>query len=211
MKQLIRRIFSKKTAFNSGDYWENRYAQGGNSGDGSYGQLADFKADFINAFIKENDINTAIEFGCGDGHQLSLIQYPQYLGLDVSESIIRKCKDKFKDDKSRSFIQYDTNALFYSQFIKAELSLSLDVIYHIVEENTYEKYLQDLFGTSNKYVIIYSTNFDKVETMHVVNREFIKYVQQNLPDFELLKEAKNPYAGIGKQKSNANFFIFKRS
>src|ERR1700719_5232063 len=99
MLSRIRKIFGQKEAFNSAGYWEGRYNQGGNSGEGSYGQLADFKARVLNDFIKEKDIQSAIEFGCGDGNQLAKIAYPKYIGLDVSATIIKKCIEKFKPDK----------------------------------------------------------------------------------------------------------------
>lgn len=44
--------------------------QGGTSGAGSYGVLAEFKAEVINSLLLEHSILTAIEFGCGDGSQL---------------------------------------------------------------------------------------------------------------------------------------------
>jgi hypothetical protein len=210
MRQFIKKIIKKKGSFNSASYWERRYVDGGNSGDGSYGRLALFKATFLNAFISENNIHTSIEFGCGDGHQLSLIQYPKYLGLDVSATIIRSCADKFKEDPAKSFLLYDTNAFFNRQFIFADLTLSLDVIYHIVEEPLFKKYLEDLFAASTKYVIIFSTNFDKAETVHVFHRQFLKYVQQSIPGFELVTKVSNPYPGTGEQESEADFFIFKR-
>ena len=55
---------------NSMDYWNERYSSGGNSGTGSYGELAFYKADFINKFIDANQILSVVEFGCGDGNQL---------------------------------------------------------------------------------------------------------------------------------------------
>jgi hypothetical protein len=72
LKKIIKKIIGKDK-FNSVNYWENRYAAGGNSGDGSYGRLAVFKAEFINKFIDEVNINSATEMGCGDGHQLFII------------------------------------------------------------------------------------------------------------------------------------------
>ena len=39
--------------FDSSKYWEKRYLEGGNSGDGSYGYLAEFKVKIINDFIAE--------------------------------------------------------------------------------------------------------------------------------------------------------------
>ena len=48
---------------------------------------------------------------------------------------------------------------FILEIITYELSLSLDVIYHILDDNEYKKYMEDLFKFSNKYVIIYSNNY----------------------------------------------------
>jgi hypothetical protein len=59
-------------AFKSSEtYWIARYKRGGDSGRGSYGKLAQFKAGVINKFVEANKINTIIEFGCGDGNQLT--------------------------------------------------------------------------------------------------------------------------------------------
>ena len=209
MKEFIKKLIGQKEIFNSGNYWESRYLSGGNSGDGSYGRLADFKAAFLNKFIQEKNIHTVVEFGCGDGHQLSLIHYPKYLGLDVSESVIRSCVEKFKNDRSKSFILYNTPTFFNRQFFTANLTVSLDVIYHIVEESLYCKYLEDLFATSSGHVIIYSTNFYKAETIHILHREFLKYVEENIPTFELVEKIPNPYPGIGCNESESGFFIFK--
>src|SRR5690625_7083258 len=68
----------------SQEYWEQRYASGVHSGAGSYKKFAQFKADTLNRFVSEHGIRTVTEFGCGDGNQLLLAQYPQYLGIDVS-------------------------------------------------------------------------------------------------------------------------------
>ena len=43
---------------NSREYWEKRYASGGNSGAGSYNYLAEFKAEILNNFVTENNINS---------------------------------------------------------------------------------------------------------------------------------------------------------
>ncbi|MGD9858413.1 MAG: hypothetical protein AB7U20_26025 [Planctomycetaceae bacterium] len=56
----------------SSDYWVRRYRKGRNSGGGSYGRLAEFKAQVLNDLVREHRIQTVIEFGCGDGNQLAL-------------------------------------------------------------------------------------------------------------------------------------------
>lgn len=73
-------------------YWENRYLKGGTSGKGSYNKLAKFKANIINLFITQYQINSVIDFGCGDGNQLQFANYPYYIGLDISKTAISMCK-----------------------------------------------------------------------------------------------------------------------
>ena len=120
---------------NSSDYWEQRYSSDGNSGEGSYGKYAVIKADVLNRFVEDHSIMSVIEFGCGDGNQLSLFKFPSYIGLDVSSSVLSRCVTRFRDDPTKSFFltpAIDTNTPY-----TAELSLSLDVIYHLVEDEVY--------------------------------------------------------------------------
>ena len=70
-----------------------------------------------------------MEFGCGDGNQLSLADYPSYVGLDVSKTAVRLCQRRFADDLSKSFFLYDS-ACFTDRagLFTADLAVSLDVI-----------------------------------------------------------------------------------
>jgi len=209
IKNLLQKVF-KKSSFYSPDYWEKRYASGGNSGDGSYGRLSTFKADILNEFLKSENINSVIELGCGDGHQLSIIDYPSYTGLDISPSIIEACKNKFKTDTAKAFKVYKPGLLERGELKKADLALSLDVLYHLVEKEVFINYLKDLFSFSNKWVIVYSTNYNENEAEHIVHRKFTDEVAQLFPDWRLEKEIKNKYPGLGEQESMADFFLFKK-
>src|ERR1700733_9306823 len=82
----------------SARYWERNYARGGTSGEGSYDALAQGKAVFLNEFVRTREIRSVIEFGCGDGNQLSLADYSSYIGLDVSRSAIERCQHRFATD-----------------------------------------------------------------------------------------------------------------
>jgi len=68
---------------NSAEHWERRYRRCGNSGAGSHERLAIFKADVLTDFIATHGIRSVIVFGCGDGAQLRLAQYPTHIGIDV--------------------------------------------------------------------------------------------------------------------------------
>jgi cyclopropane fatty-acyl-phospholipid synthase-like methyltransferase len=189
-------------------YWENRYAKGGNSGAGSYNRLAEFKSDTINEFVKSNNIQTVIEFGCGDGNQLSLASYPQYTGFDVSKTAIKLCKSRFKYDNTKMFCmanQYNGQ--------KAELVLSLDVIYHLIEDTIYEKYIKRLFSASTKFVIIYACDFDGDNKYHVKPRNFTRYIKEKISGWNMLKHIPNKYPMNENDPENtswSDFYIYTK-
>ena len=161
--------------FNSSDYWEKRYANGGNSGSGSYNNLAKFKAEIINNFLNINEIKTVIEWGSGDCNQLSMINYKQYIGYDVSKTAINICQKKFYNDSTKKF--FHINGKFINNK-KADLTISLDVIYHLLEDNVYNLYMKNLFDSSEKYICIYSSNYDKIDAMHVKHRKFTDWIDK---------------------------------
>ncbi len=46
---------------------------------------------------------SVVEYGCGDGNQLKMATYPQYLGFDVSPAAISMCKSVFNGDATKQF------------------------------------------------------------------------------------------------------------
>ena len=190
-------------------YWERRYSDGANSGAGSYGRLAEFKADVLNSFVATHDVQTVIEFGCGDGNQLKLAHYNAYRGFDVSQTAIRKCRDLFNSDERKSF---DLISAYDGE--KADLSISLDVIYHLIEDSVSDKYMRTLFNASNTYVIIYSSNYEQVgggTSAHVRHRNFTSWVENHLSDWELADHLPNryPYDPRSLDGSFAEFYFYK--
>ncbi len=197
-----------KNNFNSVEYWENRYKTNGNSGAGSYNRLAEFKAEIINDFVKKNNIETIIEFGCGDGNQLSLFNFKNYIGFDVSETVLNLCKNKFKDDNTKIF-KHTTE--FKNE--KADLVLSLDVIYHLIEDEVFELYMDNIFKASNKFVIIYSSNKNQEWCTHVRHRKFTDWIDKNQKQWKLYKFIPNKYPFDKDDQANtsfADFYIFKK-
>lgn len=196
----------------SAEYWEKRYAAGGNSGVGSYALFAEFKADVLNEFVARNRVPTVIEFGCGDGNQLTLAKYPEYLGFDVSSTAISQCEKLFRSDPHKSFrlmSEYQGNT--------AELTLSLDVIYHLVEDHVFETYMRTLFGASTRYVIVYASNSDDNAAYeggaHVKHRQFTTWTANNLPEWRLIEHIPNryPYRGDYRTGSFADFFVYEKA
>ena len=203
-------LLRQRAAFGgSARYWERRYGRGGTSGAGSYDALAQGKAVFLNEFVRAREIGSVIEFGCGDGNQLSLADYPSYIGLDVSRSAIQWCRRRFTADPAKSFFLYD-GACFTDRagVFAAELAISLDVIYHLTEDAVFETYLAHLFAAAERYVIIYATNGERHGTApHVRHRHFTPWVQTHCPDWRLLEVTRGP----NPDPDRADFFTYVRT
>jgi hypothetical protein len=204
-----RRMSSLRQRMNfvsSADYWERRYARQGTSGEGSYGAFARRKAEFINKFVREHGIWSVIEFGCGDGNQLSLAEYPRYMGLDVSRTAIGLCKKRFAGDCTKSFYLYDgTSFVDHAGMFAGDLALSLDVVYHLVEDTVFENYMTHLFSAGQSYVIIYATNTEMGNAgAHVRHRRFVPWVEAKFPQWQLLPSI------LGTPESRVRFFVYER-
>ena len=196
---------------NSREYWEKRYATGGNSGSGSYNYLAKFKAEIINNFVNKHNINTVIEWGSGDCNQLSYANYKNYIGYDVSQTAINICLKKFKNDSTKKFIHLTNNFVNEN---KADLTLSLDVIYHLVEDNVFDLYMNNLFNSSNKFVCIYSSNSNIGGWMHVRNRKFTDWIDKYMSNnWKLIDYIPNKYHLKQKnfqETSFADFYFYEK-
>lgn len=210
----LRRFLGGEPFTGSREYWEERYAHGGTSGRGSYGELAAYKANFLNGFVREHAVRSVIEFGCGDGNQLLLAEYPEYVGLDVSKSAILLCRDRFRGDPTKSFFLYDGEAFVDRRpLFRAELALSTDVLFHLTEEAVWELYLRHLFGAAERYVIAYSSDSDEAsQEPHIVHRPFTRWVTSNLDSWRLVQTIPNPHPMSQDHRSGtfANFHVFAR-
>ncbi|MCB0762290.1 MAG: class I SAM-dependent methyltransferase [Flavobacteriales bacterium] len=211
LRKLWRRFKGKRAFEGSSNYWENRYKSGGNSGSGSFHQLAAFKAAFLNEFVQKHAITSVAEWGCGDGNQSALFNFPNYVGYDVSKTAISQCQERFKGDSSRQFELISgtrPNGLLFP------LTISLDVIYHLVEDDVYTHYLHNLFGSSSRFVIVYSNDNAHGEYgPHVRPRNFTPDVQRLFPAFHLIEHVPAPYPleQWGPERGSwSEFFVYER-
>jgi hypothetical protein len=187
----------------SAGYWDRRYKLGSDSGAGSYGRSAAHKAEFVNGFVAEHGIESVIEFGCGDGNQLSLASYPHYLGFDVSVEAIRTCSARFQGDSTKQFKLVEEYA-----GERADLTLSLDVIFHLVEDPVFDSYMRLLFDAADRYVIVYATNTGRrtpLDRAHVRHRRFTDWTAMR-SEWTLMQQPTG--AAIRRR---AAFFVFERA
>lgn len=206
-KQLYFR-FLAPPLISSAHYWEARYKADGDSGAGSHGRLAQFKAEVLNDFVRKNAVRSVVELGCGDGTQLALADYPEYVGIDVSPTAVEQCRARFAGDPTKQFLRSadQLDRTF-------DLAMSLDVIYHLVEDDVFEAYMNALFDASHRWVIIYSSNTDEpTPEPHITHRTFGDWVAGHRLSWRLVKRIKNrfPYDSQDPDfTSFADFFVYE--
>lgn len=205
---LRRRGVHQESFSNTAAYWEERYRRGGDSGAGSYGKFAQFKARVLNALFDELGLRSVVEFGCGDGNQLKLLRVERYLGVDISAEAIARCRAAFAGDPGKRFVV----AADYRPE-PTDCALSLDVIYHLVEDDTFHAYMARLFGAAERMVIVYSSNRDidaAADGPHIRHRQFTRWVAAHAPGWMLKRVIPNafPFSGDYRTGSFADFHLF---
>ncbi len=193
----------------SGAYWNERYERGGHSGSGSGGRLAAFKAETLNRLVAENDIQSVLELGCGDGRQLALAEYPSYVGVDISSTAVGLCCEKFAADRSKRFVLDGADELE-----TADLVMSLDVIFHLVEDDVFHAYMTRLFKHAGRMVAVYSSDWEQATpNAHVRHRAFSAWIARHAPGWERVARVANPYPydpARPAETSFADFHIYAR-
>ena len=189
-------------------YWERRYARGGDSGPGSSGILAAYKAEIVNYIVRENNIRSVTEFGCGDGKQLRLADYPAYTGLDIASGAVAICRKRFAEDVSKRFETYKPDT-FQAIDYESDMTLSMEVVFHLTENEDYERYMRHLFASARRVVVIFSS--DEEDNTggifpHFRPRAFTPDLPRLAPEWILRERIVNPHRAI----SVSDFFIFER-
>ncbi len=206
---LVRKFFQMfRNDFDSEAYWSNRYEQGRISGAGSYGRLADYKAEVINSLVNEFEISSVLEFGSGDGNQASLFEIDTYTGLDVAHQVVEAARERFKDRAGWSF---DTVKNANTAPRSRDMTMSLDVIYHLVEEAVFDRYLADLFAASDRFVLIYASDHNALTlNSHVKHRCYSDWVNANAPEFGAIRTLKSPFPKTAMSDTKDTSFAFFR-
>ena len=170
--------------------------------------MAQFKAQILNDLVSENGWPTVLELGCGDGAQLALARYPAYVGVDVSSTAVETCRRRFANDASKRFIVLGAEPLPV-----ADVGLSLDVLYHLVEDRVFESYMTDLIGHSKKAVVLYTSDLDgtvpdRVEPSHIRHRPIQRWMKAHCPEWTLAAHVPNPYPYREDDEENTSFADF---
>jgi hypothetical protein len=188
----------KSIQYTPAGYWNRRYREGRTSGAGSEGEEGAYKARYVSEFIRDHNVTSVIDWGCGDGQVLELIDLhgALYHGVDCAPTIVERMRRKFPQ---HSFSTDEGTQP------TAELAISMDVLFHLPSDDDYSAYLRNLFGRSRRFVVIYATNYAGGRTArHVFRREFTPDIAERFPDWELTTVETPLREGL------ASFFVYEK-
>lgn len=149
--------FRKKNTARVVDYWNERYKRGGNSGEGSRGKFADYKSKVLREFIESHKIETITDLGCGDAYNFDLVNFTgKYRGYDISKFVVDMNNlNKIKSNFNYYVLEKETD---YNSVVISQLSMSMDVIMHLVNNYDFDLYMNTLFNSSSQFVAIFNTS-----------------------------------------------------
>jgi cyclopropane fatty-acyl-phospholipid synthase-like methyltransferase len=188
----------KSINYTPAGYWDRRYREGRTSGAGSEGEEGAYKAQYVSEFIRHREVTSVIDWGCGDGQVLELVDLhgALYHGVDCSPTILDRMRRKFPQHS------FSTDEVHQPT---ADLALSMDVLFHLPADHDYNAYLHDLFKSARRFVIIYATNYAGGRTArHVFRREFTPDIAKRFPDWELTTVETPLREGL------ASFFVYEK-
>jgi len=194
-------------------YWTKRYNRNGGSGDGSRGPWLEYKANYLNEFIKNNKISNVLDFGSGDLYVAKKLEIDEYTGLDCADS------SKYYDEKEpvgpKLLSLHQTRFDTFVPDKQYDLVTCLDVFYHIMDdEGEYLKaMIQTMFDSAREYIIVYSLDSESEQVKkqfetrisHTFNSPWREIFREH-DDFELVSTDE----GKGLPGNNTYFFVFKR-
>lgn len=173
-------------------YWQKRYTSGKTSGAGSYGAHAEYKSSVVNEIVERHGISRVLEFGCGDGNQLTYYRIPEYVGLDVTTAAVEMCQEKFAGDPTKSFHVYTPGEVVGQG--RFDMTMTIEVLMHITRDDDYFETLQAIFDNSSRWVLILDPLWPLLPYKpgsHEKHRGLLKYLG-DYDDFELVETRIHP-------------------
>ncbi len=113
----------------------------------------------VSHFIRQYQIKTSIEFGCGLGNTMSFIQKEtniETLGVDISETSIRKAKKKYP--KMSFEVNNIENILDYSQF---QCFFFSEITWYLLEDKLLDKVFEKMKNNLSGKFFIHNLTFYK--------------------------------------------------
>ena len=133
------------------EYWEKRYSGGGTSGAGSVGPLREWKWQVIDRVLGRP--KSVVDVCCGDLTFWEDRDCENYTGIDTSRAVIER------DRAARPSWRFLCAPAETKQDVKGEVVFCMDVLFHIMEDDKYDRIISNLAGYSTRWIVI-STWYD---------------------------------------------------
>jgi hypothetical protein len=132
------------------DYWDHRYRSGGTSGLGSVGEEREWKWSVIDSYVQ--DLDDVVDIGCGDlsfweNRREHLPDDFRYFGLDVSGAVVDRNRRRYPDWR---FHVGDASDPIPG--IEGRIVLCLDVLFHILDNEVYDRIVENLTRYSSEWI-----------------------------------------------------------
>jgi SAM-dependent methyltransferase len=131
--------------------FNNIYKNSKSSGCGSYKENTMYFNKILREFIKNNNIKSILDLGCGNFESIENIVNElniNYIGTDISEIIIEHNKQKY----NKNFIKLDVVSSELQQF-----NQDLIIFRHIVQHlnfNDSQTAIKNIFNSNCKYLLV---------------------------------------------------------
>jgi hypothetical protein len=132
----------------SGEYWERRYREGGKSGQGSVGPSREWKWSVIGKHV--SPVDDVVDVGCGDLSFWEGRTCERYIGLDISPHITKRNSAMRPD---WAFVAWPAERRLP---LKGKLVLCLDVLFHIIDDATATRVMENLCEYSSEWIFVHA-------------------------------------------------------
>lgn len=156
------------------NYWKDRYRQGGTSGNGSVGDERAWKWKIIDRYIP--NLESVVDVGCGDLSFWLGRKHKDYVGVDVSETILKRNESSHPEWR---FILASSDKFING--LEKECVFCFDLLFHIMNEDSFVKTLHNICHYSSRYVLIHTWKHNPFSRPYAL-RKFLEN-----PDFLTLK------------------------
>jgi predicted TPR repeat methyltransferase len=164
--------------FDNEKFWNNRYDNNPElgSGPGSRGEISSLKKKIIHDIISSNKIESVLDYGCGDLFCINPMQIPTYVGVDISDVVLKMNREKFPE---RTFIRPEE--LTEKKF---DLVICQDVLIHQDTEEKFFKLFNRCLETTNKLFVFSIIKNSK----HAINNVYYyklpqKYISNRIASY----------------------------
>lgn len=141
---------SRQYDFNNKLFWNLRYSEYPElgSGLGSRSLSLIYKKQIVKQIYNKTKPDSILDVGCGDQYVTEELPDDGYLGVDISDIIIERNKNKYPNRK------YVKCNFLENNFKKRDLVICLDVLIHMGEKSVYKEFIRHIVSCTGKFAIV---------------------------------------------------------